>query len=81
MIPTSRLSSVALKTQQLLFLQPNVGPADNYTNNWLGFFPSSSHNNRYVTRVDHVISEHDSVVGRLSIRDLPDPPRSTGPSR
>ena len=78
-IPTSRLSAVALQTQSLLFLQPNVGPSDNFTNNWVGFFPSASHNNRYVTRIDHVFNEHDSVVGRLSIRDLPEPASQYGP--
>lgn len=79
MIPANRLSSVALKTQNLLFEQPNVGPADNYTNNWVGFFPSGSVNNRYVTRMDHVFSERDSIAGRLSIRNLPEPAAEYGP--
>jgi hypothetical protein len=78
-IPSSRLSAVAVNAQNLLILPPNVGPADSYTNNWVGLFPSSSHNNRYVTRIDHVFSEHDTVSGRVSIRDLPTPAEQYGP--
>jgi Carboxypeptidase regulatory-like domain len=78
-IPSTRLSQVALKTQSLLFLPANTGPADNYTNNWVGLFPSSSRNNRYVTRLDHIVSEHDTLSGRISIRNLPEPQDQGGP--
>ena len=78
-IPANRLSQVAVKAQDLLFLPANVGPSDNYSNNWVGLFPSSSHNNRYVTRLDHVFSEHDTLSGRASIRDLPEPEAQYGP--
>jgi hypothetical protein len=78
-IPAGLLSQVALKTQNLLYLPANTGLADSYTNNWVGIFPSSSHNNRYVTRLDHVFSERDTLSGRMSIRDLPEPQDQGGP--
>ena len=77
-IPASQLSPVSLNIQKFLFPMPNVGPADSYTNNWVGFFPSSSYDNRYVTRLDHIFSEKDSLSGRLSIRDIPQPRSAWG---
>ncbi len=72
-IDPSRLSSVALKLQDFGFLQPNFGPANNFSGNWIGVFPSADHDTRYVTRFDHQFRTNDALSLRASIRDIPEP--------
>lgn len=72
-IPSNLLNPVSLGLQKFGFLPPNAGAPDSYTANWVGFFPTADYDNRYVTRLDHTFSEHDSLSGRLSIRAVPEP--------
>jgi hypothetical protein len=72
-IPPGRITQVSKNVQQFGFVTPNAlsNFADGY--DWVGIFPSSSHDNRYVVRVDHQASSKDSISFRTSIRDLPAP--------
>jgi len=72
-IPTSRLSPVSLKIQSFLFPQPNVGPANNYINNWAKYVDESDKTDRYSARIDHVISPNDNFSARFTIRNDPEP--------
>jgi hypothetical protein len=72
-IPPERLSQVALKMQDFGFLTPNFGSPDSFSANWRGLFPAAEHNNRFVTRADHQISESDTLSARVSLRRLPLP--------
>lgn len=72
-IPANRLSGVALKAQDMFFLQPNAGSADNYVNNWGAYLNTTSKNDRYSVRIDHVISPKDNLSARFTIRNDPQP--------
>jgi len=72
-IPKERISSVALGFQNFGFLDPNYGPANQYSGNWLGFFPSAEHNNRFTVRVDHQLTAKDNISTRVNLRFLPLP--------
>lgn len=72
-IPPERITQVSKNVQQFGFVTPNALShfADGY--DWVGLFPSSSHDNRYVVRVDHQASSKDSISFRSSIRKIPEP--------
>jgi hypothetical protein len=72
-IPSKRISQVALNFQSFGFVPPNRpnGFANGY--NWTGIFPSASHDHRWVVRLDHQVSDKDSIAFRSSIRQIPEP--------
>ena len=72
-IPPDRIPQVSKNVQQFGFVAPNALShfVDGY--DWVGIFPSSSHDNRYVVRVDHQASSKDSIAFRSSIRMIPEP--------
>jgi hypothetical protein len=72
-IPPGRITQVSKNVQQFGFVTPNALShfGDGY--DWVGLFPSSSHDNRYVVRVDHQASSQDSISFRSSIRKIPEP--------
>jgi len=72
-IPTGRLSPVALRMQEFGFLTPNFGPANEFSANWRGLFPASTKNNRYVARVDHQLKSADALSVRVNLRMIPLP--------
>jgi len=72
-IPLERMSPVALRMQEFGFLKPNYGPAEEFSANWRGVFPSNGHNDRYVIRLDHQLSRSDVLSFRLSLRSIPLP--------
>jgi outer membrane receptor protein involved in Fe transport len=72
-IPTNRLNPVSLNVQSFLFPQPNVGPANSYINNWGKYDNESDKTDRYSARIDHVISTHDNLSTRFTIRNDPEP--------
>ena len=72
-IPQNRLSPVSLKFQDMFFLQPNTGPANNYVNDWGEYINTADYTNRYSARIDHVISSKDNLSGRFTLRNDPEP--------
>jgi hypothetical protein len=78
-IPVNRISPVALKFQSFGFLQPNTAdPAGDLLSgagNWKGSQPVGDHDNRWVGRGDHKFSDHDTLTGRVSVRQIPEPPQ------
>jgi hypothetical protein len=65
-IPTARLSSVALKMQDLFFPLPNTGPADEFQSNWQGVRKNQPFKTQVETRIDHKLSDSNSLYGRIS---------------
>jgi hypothetical protein len=72
-IPPQRISQVGLNFQSFGFVPSNVLSQFPTGYDWVGIFPSSCHDNRWVARVDHQISAHDSLSFRSSIRQIPEP--------
>jgi len=72
-IPNNRISPVAQNLQAFGFPQPNdlKDLVNGY--DWVGIFPSASHDTRYVTRVDHQLRASDALSARVSLRDSPSP--------
>lgn len=72
-IPAKRISSVAQNLQAFGFPQPNdlKDLVNGY--DWVGIFPSASHDTRYVTRVDHQLRASDALSSRVSLRASPSP--------
>jgi hypothetical protein len=69
MIPSSRLSSVALKVQEQQMPLPNRGGATNLVNNfdWVHPYPSDQFRaDVIVTRIDHHFSSNNSLYGRFA---------------
>ncbi len=67
LIPSNRISSVSQKLQQIGFLDPNTGSPDSFVNNWQGQEGEPENLNRWVTRIDHNIGDHDKITARASI--------------
>lgn len=68
-IPASRLSPVALKIQEQYLPLPNLGAAGALVNNlsWVHPYPGDQyHADVLTTRIDHKISDRNSVYGRVS---------------
>lgn len=73
-IPTSRLHPMSLKILELYMPQPNLGSADTLVNNfgWAHEFPDDLFRALYPTiRIDHKISESNSIYGRYIQRKTP----------
>ena len=68
-IPTARLNPIALKVQDQYLPQPNLGAAGSLVNNfsWVHPYPGDQYLADVVTtRVDHKISNNNSLYGRFS---------------
>lgn len=68
-IPSNRLNQLAQTVQNMFFPLPNEGPAGNLVNNFGWVFPypeDQYHADVLVTRIDHKISEKNSLYGRYS---------------
>jgi hypothetical protein len=72
-IPPGEITQVSKNLQQFGFVPPNSLSQFPNGYDWVGLFPSSSHDNRYVVRVDHQASSKDSISFRSSIRQIPEP--------
>lgn len=73
-IPASRLSSTALKTQELYIPPPNLGGPDTFTNN-LGFefpYPSDKfQTDIFSYRVDHKLTDRNTIFFRHMFNKVP----------
>jgi hypothetical protein len=68
-IPASRLNATSLKTQQTFMPAPNLGGPDQLARNfgYLHPFPSDSWHYEYISgRIDHKISNNNTIYGRYS---------------
>ncbi len=75
-VPAARVSPVSKKVQDFFFPLPNYGPPGLQSGNWRGQAPGLTgytHYDNVDARVDHHISDHDQVFGRVSYRRLPTP--------
>ena len=64
-----RLNAVSLAVQEKFYRHANLGPPDNFANNFGWVFPypeDQYHADVLVARIDHKISEKNSVYGRYS---------------
>ncbi len=66
-IPQNRLDPVALRIQNLYPMPNRAG----YTNNWVGFLPSSSPFLRYFGRADYNITDTNRLTLSVTQRDNP----------
>lgn len=66
-IPASRISPVSAAMQNALIPKANAY-SGSLTNDFKVFNANTADDNRYQVRLDHVISERDSISGRLSYR-------------
>lgn len=67
-IQSPYLNSAALKWQQMFYLQPNSGTADNYSQNYRGTYPQAITQNQYDARVDWAITPTNTLYGRYSFK-------------
>ncbi|HEX8984469.1 MAG TPA: carboxypeptidase regulatory-like domain-containing protein, partial [Bryobacteraceae bacterium] len=65
-IPDNRISPVAKAMEAALIPKPTIPGA--LSKNVKAFNPNTADDNRYQVRLDHVISEKDTVSGRFSFR-------------
>ncbi|MEK7409011.1 MAG: TonB-dependent receptor [Acidobacteriota bacterium] len=65
-IPADRLSQTALKIQEHFYPLPNFGPADGILQNWRGTRAGSQYKTQAEGRVDHKLSNANSLFVRLS---------------
>jgi hypothetical protein len=65
-IPASRISSVSQKVQERFFPLPNSGPADRYQQNWRGVGEQSQYKTQVEGRVDHKLTDANSLFVRWS---------------
>ncbi len=69
-IPPDRLSSAALKWQELFFPQPNFGPPDLTVANFRGTYPQQTRQDQFDVRVDHYFSPRHTIYSRFSYKRL-----------
>ena len=72
-IPSGRISPVALNIQDFGFLLPNFGSPSELSANWRGLRPVHEYNNRVMVRVDHQMKANDTLSFRLNLRSIPLP--------
>jgi hypothetical protein len=65
-IPADRLSQTAMRIQERFYPLPNFGPADSWQTNWRGTLPSSQFKTLVENRLDHKLSEANSMFVRVS---------------
>ena len=66
LIPASRISSVSQKVQERFYPLPNSGPAGGFQQNWRGVGPQSQYKTQVEGRVDHKLTEANSLFARWS---------------
>lgn len=64
-IPSNRISSVAQALQQY-YVAPNTGSPDSYVGNYQGTKPRPETAKRFDIRLDHHVSDRDSLSGRVT---------------
>lgn len=69
-VPQSMLSSVALKWQEMFFPKPNFGASNLTVANFRGTYPQETRQDQFDIRVDHYISEKNTIYGRYSYKRL-----------
>jgi hypothetical protein len=67
-IPTARFDPAALKYQSLI-PEPNTGPANAVSRNYLGTSPASLSRNQGDVRVDERLSDKNSLMARVSVSE------------
>jgi outer membrane receptor protein involved in Fe transport len=72
-IPRARLSSVALALQNNYYPAPNRGNPTDYIGNFQFLAKSPEHLDREDIRIDHHFSDRDSISGRFTYQDDPQP--------
>ncbi len=65
-IPASRLSSVSQKVHERFFPLPNSGAADSFQQNWRGVGAQSQYKTQVEGRVDHKLTDSNSLFARWS---------------
>ncbi len=65
-VPAERISPVAERIQEHFFPLPNFGPENNFLGNWRGVGPGKTFKSMVEARVDHRLSEANSLFGRFS---------------
>jgi hypothetical protein len=70
-IPRSRMSPVSLRTQDRYYLPPNFGSSDTLNQNLRVTVPRTLVWDHFDTRVDHKVSDSNSMFARFSWRRLP----------
>lgn len=65
-IPASRLNAASLKIQDRFFPLPNYGDPNSYSGNWRGAIRGQGFKRQEDVRIDHKLSNANSVFGRLS---------------
>src|SRR5262249_7447522 len=70
----NRINAVSQKAQDYFFPTPNFGAADLQSGNWRGQRPGQNgftHFDNFDIRIDHNLSERDTLYVRASYRRLP----------
>jgi hypothetical protein len=70
-IPSSMISPVSQKLQDVFYPQPNCGSVTATARDWCGNLPRITDFNIVDGRVDHYFSERDTVFGRVSYHRMP----------
>jgi hypothetical protein len=65
-IPANRLSQSSVRIQERFYPEPNFGPANNWLENWRGTRASSQYKTQTEGRLDHQLSEKNSLFVRFS---------------
>ncbi len=66
LVPASRLSQTSLKIQDRFYPFPNFGAENNFQSNWRGVGPGSQYKTQVEARVDHKLSDANSLFVRWS---------------
>jgi hypothetical protein len=70
LIPQARLSPVSLKVQNFFYPPPNFGPPTSLSQNLRASLPSPAGWNHFDVRMDHKISDANSLYGRFTFRNM-----------
>ena len=65
-VPASRINSVSQKVQERFYPLPNFGSPDGFLQNWRGVGPQSQYKTQVEGRVDHRLSNANSLFVRWS---------------
>jgi hypothetical protein len=68
LIPSSMLSSPALKWQDKFFPEPNFGPPDLFVANFRNAYPAGNRQDQFDIRGDHYFSNRNTLYVRVSYR-------------
>jgi Carboxypeptidase regulatory-like domain/TonB dependent receptor-like, beta-barrel len=68
-IPADRINEVSRKTLELFYPLPNTGSPNSPSNNLTGLFPAPTDNDQFDVRIDHNLSQRQSLFGRYTWKD------------